>query len=315
MKTSGTASANGELALVTGGAGFIGSHITERLLTEGYRVRILDNFSTGKQENIPESPRIEVINGDVSDFDTVKKAMEKVAIAFHEAAIASVPETVGNPLASERVNYRGTLNVLEAARHADTRRVMFACSAAVYGDLPELPKQENMPVRPLSPYAVDKLASEHACQMYWHLYGLETVSLRYFNVFGPRQDPSSPYSGVISIFSDCLQHGRQPAIYGDGEQTRDFVYVSDVVEANLRAATAPTAPGRAINVATGSIITINGLLQTICKIKNQPFDPRYLPGRQGDIRHSRADTSTAAEVLEWQPAIGFEAGLRKLFES
>jgi UDP-glucose 4-epimerase len=241
--------------------------------------------------------------------------MENVVIAFHEAAIASVPETVGNPLASERVNYRGTLNVLEAARLAGTRRVMFACSAAVYGDLPELPKQESMPLRPLSPYAVDKLASEHACQMYTHLYGLETVSLRYFNVFGPRQDPSSPYSGVISIFSDCLQHDRQPAIYGDGEQTRDFVYVSDVVEANLRAATAPAAPGRAINVATGSTITINALLQTICNIKNGPFGPRYLPGRQGDIRHSRADISTAADILGWQPAVGFEAGLRKLFDA
>ncbi|MGD8618685.1 MAG: NAD-dependent epimerase/dehydratase family protein, partial [Gammaproteobacteria bacterium] len=291
MATSGKASAGGKLALVTGGAGFIGSHITERLLSEGYRVRILDNFSTGKRENIPQSALVEVINGDVADFKTVQDAMENVAVAFHEAAIASVPETVGNPLASERVNYRGTLNVLEAARHAGTRRVMFACSAAVYGDLPELPKQENMPLRPLSPYAVDKLASEHACRMYWHLYGLETVSLRYFNVYGPRQDPSSPYSGVISIFADCLQCGRQPAIYGDGEQTRDFVYVADVVEANMLAATAQTAPGNTINVAGGGTITINGLLQTICKIKNQPVVPRHLPGRQGDIRHSRADIS------------------------
>jgi UDP-glucose 4-epimerase len=315
METTDTETTNGKLALVTGGAGFIGSHITERLLVEGYRVRILDNFSTGKQENIPESSLVEVISGDVANYETVQNAMENVAIAFHEAAIASVPETVGNPLASERVNYRGTLNVLEAARHAGTQRVMFACSAAVYGDLPELPKQENMPLKPLSPYAVDKLASEHACQMYWHLYGLETVSLRYFNVFGPRQDPSSPYSGVISIFADCLQHGRQPAIYGDGEQTRDFVYVSDVVEANMRAAMAPAAPGRAINVATGSTITINGLLQTICNIKSQPFAPRHLPGRQGDIRHSRADISTAAKVLEWQPSVAFEAGLRKLFDA
>jgi len=315
METAGTETANGKLALVTGGAGFIGSHITERLLADGYRVRILDNFSTGKRENIPESSLVEVINGDVADFETVRKAMEQVTIVFHEAAIASVPETVGNPLASERVNYRGTLNVLEAARHAGTRRVMFACSAAVYGDLPELPKQEDMPTRPLSPYAVDKLASELACLMYWHLYGLETVSLRYFNVFGPRQDPSSPYSGVISIFADCLQHGKQPAIYGDGGQTRDFVYVSDVVEANMRAATAPAAPGRAINVATAGTITINDLLQTICDIKNQPFEPRYLPGRQGDIRHSRADISAAAEILEWQPVVGFEAGLRKLFDA
>jgi len=315
MESSDSASASGKLALVTGGAGFIGSHIAERLLLEGYRVRILDNFSTGKRENIPQSPLLEVIEGDVAVFETVRNAMKNVAIAFHEAAIASVPETVGDPLASERANYRGTLNVLEAARHAGTRRVLFACSAAVYGDLPELPKQENMNLRPLSPYAVDKLASEHACQMYWHLYGLETVSLRYFNVFGPRQDPSSPYSGVISIFANCLQHGRQPAIYGDGEQTRDFVYVSDVVEANMRAATAPAAPGSAINVATGGTITINDLLQTICRIKNRPFEPRYLPGRQGDIRHSRADISTAAKILEWTPAVGFESGLRKLFDA
>ena len=183
--------------LVTGGAGFIGSHICDRLLAEGHQVRILDNFSTGKHENIPASDDVEVIEGDVGDFDTVKSAMQDINMVFHEAAIASVPETVGNPLASERVNYRGTLNILEAARHAGVQRVMFACSAAVYGDLPELPKQESMPVKPLSPYAVDKLASEQACQMYTHLYGLETVSLRYFNVFGPRQDPSSPYSGVI----------------------------------------------------------------------------------------------------------------------
>ena len=180
------------LYLVTGGGGFIGSHISDRLLADGHRVRILDNFSTGKHENIPQSDNIEVMEGDVGDYDTVRAAMHKVDKVFHEAAIASVPETVGNPLASERVNYRGTLNILEAARHADVQRVVFACSAAVYGDLPELPKQETMPVKPLSPYAVDKLASEQASQMYTYLYGLETVSLRYFNVFGPRQDPSSP---------------------------------------------------------------------------------------------------------------------------
>jgi len=302
------------LFLVTGGAGFIGSHISDRLLADGHRVRILDNFSTGKHENIPLSGDVEVIAGDVGNYDTVRTAMEQVDIVFHEAAIASVPETVGNPLASERVNYRGTLNVLEAARHAGVKRVMFACSAAVYGDLPELPKQESMPVKPLSPYAVDKLASEQACQMYTHLYGLETVSLRYFNVFGPRQDPSSPYSGVISIFSDYLSQGRQPTIYGDGEQTRDFVYVSDVVEANIKAATAPSAAGKAINIATAGKLSINELLKTICDLKGQPFEPRYKPGRQGDIRHSRADISAAREYLEWQPVVAFEDGLRMLFE-
>lgn len=303
------------LYLVTGGAGFIGSHISDRLLADGHRVRILDNFSTGKHENIPDSDGVEVIEGDVGDYDTVCASMEQVDRVFHEAAIASVPETVGNPLASERVNYRGTLNILEAARHAVVQRVVFACSAAVYGDLPELPKQESMPVKPLSPYAVDKLASEQACQMYTHLYGLETVSLRYFNVFGPRQDPSSPYSGVISIFSDLLKQGKQPTIYGDGEQTRDFVYVSDVVEANIRAATAPSAAGRAINIATGGKLSINELLMMICNIKGIPFEPQYEPGRQGDIKHSRADIHAAREYLEWQPQVGFEAGLRELFES
>jgi UDP-glucose 4-epimerase len=302
------------LYLVTGGAGFIGSHITDRLLADGHRVRILDNFSTGKQENIPDSADVEVVTGDVGDYDTVQQAMSQVDIVFHEAAIASVPETVGNPLASERVNYRGTLNILEAARHANVKRVMFACSAAVYGDLPELPKREDMHIKPLSPYAVDKLASEHACMTYNHLYGLETVSLRYFNVFGPRQDPSSPYSGVISIFSDHLSHGKQPTIYGDGEQTRDFVFVADVVEANMRAAAAPAAAGKAINIATGSKLSINELLKTICNIKEQPFEPHYKPGREGDIKHSRADISAAREHLDWQPEVGFEDGLRRLFE-
>jgi UDP-glucose 4-epimerase len=303
------------LFLVTGGAGFIGSHITDRLLADGHQVRILDNFSTGKRENIPESSDVEVVEGDVGNYETVRTAIEGVDIVYHEAAIASVPETVGNPLASERINYRGTLNVLEAARHTGVKRVIFACSAAVYGDLPDLPKQESMPVKPLSPYAVDKLASEHACQMYYHLYGLETVSLRYFNVFGPRQDPSSPYSGVISIFSNYLSQGKQPTIYGDGEQTRDFVYVSDVVEANIKAATSPAAAGKAINIATGGKLSINELLKTVCDLKGQPFEPIYKPGRQGDIRHSRADISAAREYLDWEPVVAFEDGLRKLLES
>jgi UDP-glucose 4-epimerase len=303
------------LYLVTGGAGFIGSHITDRLLADGHRVRILDNFSTGKHANIPDSDDVEVVEGDVGDYETVCAAMQQVDIVFHEAAIASVTETVGNPLASERVNYRGTINILEAARHAGVQRVMFACSAAVYGDLPELPKREDMPVKPLTPYAIDKLASEHACHAYYNLYGLETVSLRYFNVFGPRQDPSSPYSGVISIFTDALTHGKQPLIYGDGEQTRDFVYVADVVEANIRASTSSTAPGRTFNVATGGILSINDLLKSICSIKGQPFSPAYKPGREGDIRHSRADISAAGEHLGWQPVVAFADGLQKLFET
>jgi len=301
--------------LVTGGAGFIGSHITERLLADGHQVRILDNFSTGRRENIPVSDAVSVIEGDVGDYSTVREWMKGIDIVYHEAAIASVPETVDNPLGSERTNYRGTLNILEAARQARVRRVVFACSAAVYGDLPELPKTEDMPVRPLSPYAVDKLASEHACLVYAQLYGLETVALRYFNVFGPRQDPSSPYSGVISIFADRVSRGEQPDIYGDGEQTRDFVYIADVVEANIRAASAPDAVGKAINVATGATITINDLLRTVCRIQGQAFNPGYLPAREGDIRHSRADIGQARTLLGWEPRIDFETGLRRLFES
>lgn len=301
--------------LVTGGAGFIGSHITERLLTDGHQVRILDNFSTGKRENIPVSDAVSVIHGDVGDFTTVHEWMEGIDVVFHQAAIASVPETVGNPLGSERSNYRGTLNVLEAARRSDVKRVVFACSAAVYGDLPELPKTEDMPVRPLSPYAVDKLASEHACQVYTRLYGLETVSLRYFNVFGPRQDPSSPYSGVISIFANRIRQGGQPVIYGDGGQTRDFVYVADVVEANIRASQSPDAAGQAINVATGSTVTINDLLRTVCRLQDRPFAPDYQAEREGDIRHSCADISRARQLLDWEPRVAFESGLKQLFES
>jgi len=303
------------LYLVTGGAGFIGSHITGRLLADGHRVRILDNFSTGKRENIPASADVEVVEGDVGDTDTVRQCMDGVDIVFHEAAIASVPETVGNPLASERTNYRGTVNVLEAARQATARRVVFACSAAVYGDLPELPKQETMPVKPLSPYAIDKLASEYACRVYHSLYGLETVALRYFNVFGPRQDPSSPYSGVISIFSDCTRQGKQPDIYGDGGQTRDFIYVSDVVEANMRAASAQAAPGKAYNIATGSTVTINELLQTLCRLQGRTFDPAYKPVREGDIRHSSADIGLAGKDLDWRPSVAFADGLKMLLDS
>lgn len=302
--------------LVTGGAGFIGSHIVDRLSADGHQIRILDDFSTGNRENMAMSPAAEIITGDVGDFDTVRAAMDGVNAVFHHAAIASVAASVANPLASEHTNYRGTLNVLEAARLAGTQRVIFACSAAVYGDdLPDLSKREDMPLRPLSPYAVDKLASESACQMYYHLYGLETVALRYFNVFGPRQDPSSAYSGVISIFSESFKLGKQPIIYGDGEQMRDFVFVSDVVEANIRALASVTAPGKSINIASGSAVSINSLLQTICHLEHQVFSPIYKPARQGDIRHSQADVQLARVQLDWQPSVALDTGLRTLFSS
>ena len=220
-------------ALVTGGAGFIGSHIVDRLLRDGHEVAVLDDLSTGKPDNLADNNKLQLIEGDIRDFDTVSQCMQGVDWVFHKAAVASVPKTVNDPLGSSAVNYQGTLHVLEAARRNKASRVVFASSAALYGDEPTLPKVETLLPLTLSPYAVDKLASEYACGMYTRLYGLETVSLRYFNVYGPRQDPSSPYSGVISIFADKLNQGATPTIFGDGEQTRDFVYVSDVVEANM----------------------------------------------------------------------------------
>ena len=303
------------LALVTGGAGFIGSHIVDRLLADGYRVRVLDNFSTGKRENLPESDDLEIMTGDVGSFDDVHKAMKDVELVFHEAAIASVPKTIDDPLGSQQTNYHGTLNVLEAARQQGARRVVFASSAAVYGDLPELPKREDMPLKPLSPYAVDKLASEYACQMYTHLHGLETVCLRYFNVYGPRQDPGSPYSGVISIFADRLKKGEQAVIYGDGEQTRDFVFVSDVVEANIKAATVDKAAGRVINIATGRVVTLNELLKSMCPILNRKFNPGYEKVREGDIRHSSALTGLSRDALDWIATVNLDEGLDRLLRA
>ena len=301
--------------LVTGGAGFIGSHIVDRLLSDGHSVRVLDDFSTGKRENLPPHRELEIVTGDVGDFAGALQAMQGVELVFHEAAVASVPRTVGDPLGSQRTNYLGTLNVLEAARQCGTKRVVFAASAAAYGDLPNLPKREDMPVKPQSPYAVDKLASEYACQVYHRLYGLDTVCLRYFNVYGPRQDPSSPYSGVISIFVDRLRQGKQPTIYGDGEQTRDFVSVTDVVEANIRAATVPEAAGGVFNVAGGSPVTLNELLRTLCRLCDMPFAPGYAAGRLGDIRDSYAVVGKAKQLLGWTPKINLEQGLRELLES
>ena len=303
------------LALVTGGAGFIGSHIVDRLLADGYRVRVLDNFSTGKRENLPDSDDLDIITGDVGSFDDVHKAMKDVELVFHEAAIASVPKTINDPLGSHQTNYVGTLNVLEAARQQGTKRVVFASSAAVYGDLPELPKREDMPLKPLSPYAVDKLASEYACQMYTHLHGLETVCLRYFNVYGPRQDPASPYSGVISIFAERLKKGEQPVIYGDGDQTRDFVFVSDVVEANMRAATVPAATGWVLNVATGKSVTLNELLQIMCRLFKAEFRPFYAEARVGDIMNSAAAVDAASKMIQWQADVRINVGLEYLMSS
>ena len=302
-------------ALVTGGAGFIGSHIVDRLLQDGHEVIVLDDFSTGHKNNLAENKKLEIAEGDIRDFKTVNKCMQGIDWVFHKAAVASVPKTVNDPIGSSAVNYQGTLHVLEAARQNKAKRVVFASSAALYGDEPTLPKVETMLPVTLSPYAVDKLASEYACGMYTRLYGLETVSLRYFNVYGPRQDPSSPYSGVISIFADNLKQGATPTIFGDGEQSRDFVYVSDVVEANMQAISRAEPVGQVINIATGNKITLNQLLNTFCEIKQVEFSAEYTDPRQGDIKESYANVDKAASVLGWNPTVELTQGLRSLLEA
>lgn len=299
-------------ALVTGGAGFIGSHIVDRLLQDGHDVVVLDDFSTGHRENLADNPKLRIIEGDIGNFDTVNDCMQAVDWVFHKAAVASVPKTVNDPVGSSAVNYQGTLHLLEAARQNQVKRLVFASSAALYGDEPTLPKVETMLPVTLSPYAVDKLASEYACGMYTKLYGLETVSLRYFNVYGPRQDPSSPYSGVISIFADKLNQGATPTIFGDGEQTRDFVFVSDVVEANMRAVSMDKPVGQVINIATGHKITLNELLKTFCNIKQVTFSADYQEPRQGDIKESYANVEKAASILDWSSTVQLEQGLRAL---
>ncbi len=301
--------------LVTGGAGFIGSHIVDRLLEDGHEVIVLDDFSTGHRSNLPKNPALTIVEGDISNVDTVKQCITGVDWVFHKAAVASVPKTVNDPVGSSAVNYQGTLHLLEAARNNNVKRFVFASSAALYGDEPTLPKIETMCPVTLSPYAVDKLASEFACGMYTKLYGLETVCLRYFNVYGPKQDPSSPYSGVISIFTDKLKNKEVATIFGDGEQTRDFVYVSDVVEANMKAVTAQEGSGQYYNIATGEKITLNQLLASLCEIYNIDFNVKYADVRDGDIKESYAVVEKAKLVLKWQPSVELNQGLKLLCES
>ena len=301
--------------LVTGGAGFIGSHLVERLLAEGHSVRVLDDFSTGKTANLAEASDVQLIRADVADFVAVLAAVEGCDLAFHEAAVASVPKTVDDPLGTLRVNYQGTVTLLEAARQAGVRRVVFAASSAAYGDSPTLPAREDGPVRPLSPYAVDKLASEHACRVYSELHGLETVCLRYFNVYGPRQDPNSPYSGVISLFANALLAGRAPTVLGDGRQTRDFVYVADVVEANIRAATAPSVAGKTFNIGTGRAVSILELFSIMREVSDRSMEAQFGPAREGEVRHSVADAERARELLGWQPEVQLEHGIGRLWGS
>ncbi len=302
--------------LVTGGAGFIGSNLADELIRRGARVTIIDNFSTGFRENLEEiAGDFEFIEGDINDDTLVKKAIDGVEIVFHQAALPSVPRSVEDPVETHRVCVDGTFNLLIHARQAGVRRFVYAASSSAYGDQPTLPKVETMRPEPLSPYAVAKLTGEYYCRAFNNVYGLETMSLRYFNVFGPRQNPASMYSGVISRFIDSLMTGKQPVIYGDGEQSRDFTYIANVVDANIRAAHSEKGVGETINIANGDRITLNHLLDALKKITDMPeATADHQPPRKGDILHSQADNSRAIECLGYTEIVGLEEGLRKTID-
>ncbi len=299
--------------LVTGGAGFIGSHLVDALVARGDVVNVLDDLSTGQRKNLEgASDRATLFVGCVTDLAAVRAAMDGCALVFHQAAVASVQRTIDEPLHTSRVNLGGTLNVLEAAREKGVRRVVFAGSAATYGDNPALPLSESEDPRPMSPYAIEKLASEQYLRVYSQLFAVETVTLRYFNVFGPRQDPSSPYSGVISIFVDRLLRGLTPTINGDGLQSRDFVYVADVVAANLLAASVSGANGGTFNIARGVSTTLIDLYAALSQVIGGPRQPGFAPARAGDIRHSLASISRARNVLGFAPKVELADGLAQL---
>ncbi|HYE24024.1 MAG TPA: SDR family oxidoreductase [Clostridia bacterium] len=297
--------------LVTGIAGFIGSSIARALLHEGAQVCGIDNLCTGNMENLAEIlDRIEFIQGDINDPDTVARACGGAQYVFHQAAIPSVPKSVKDPVGSNLANIDGTLSVLVAARDAKVKRVIYAASSSAYGDQPTLPKREDMPPAPISPYAVQKLAGEYYMGSFWKVYGLETVSLRYFNIFGPRQDPTSPYSGVLAKFTTQMLQGETPTIFGDGETSRDFTYIDNAVQANLKAAKANSSvAGGMFNVATGVRVTLNQAFEALRKVTGYSGGVNYAPEREGDVKHSLADISAAAAALGYSPTVSFEDGL------
>ena len=300
--------------LVTGGAGFIGSHLAEELIRRGHTVRIADSLVTGRRSNLETLPDADFREGDLADLAFARSVVQGCEYVLHQAAIPSVPRSVTDPVTSHLSNVDGTLNVLVAAREAGARRVVFAGSSSVYGNTATLPKHEAMALNPLSPYALQKAVGEQYLRLFTTLYGLETVTTRYFNVFGPRQDPSSAYAGVISQFATALLENRSPKIYGDGEQTRDFTYVANVVDGVLRACEAPGASGETINVATNGRISLNQLFRTMKDIVGASVEPTYLGARPGDVRDSQADITKAKEILGYEPRISFEDGLRRTIE-
>ena len=309
------------LYLITGGGGFIGSALVRELLRRGERVRVVDNFATGDRENIVEvRDQIDLREVDITDLAALRPTFKDVDYVLHQAALRSVPRSIDNPLASNETNINGTLNVLIAARDAGVKRLIYAGSSTAYGDSPTLPKVETMPTNPISPYGVSKLAAQMYCEVFTRVYGLETVTLRYFSVFGPRADPGSPYSGVLALFIKALLEDRRSIIYGDGEQSRDFTHVDNVVDANLLACTAPRVAGEVINVATTARQTLNYAYDYLCRIifgesattnGRRPIEPIYEPARTGEILHSLADISKARALLGFTPSVGFEEGLEK----
>jgi len=298
--------------LVTGGAGFIGSSIARALHARRDGVRIIDDFSSGRRANIADlAGKIDVVEGSILDPAALERALTGVEIVFHQAAIPSVPRSLADPVANHEANATGTLRVLEAARRMGVRRVVYAASSSAYGETPTLPKVETMPTAPLSPYAVSKLAGEHYCQVYTRAYGLDTVCLRYFNVFGPNQDPKSEYAAVIPRFITAALEGRTPIIYGDGTQSRDFCFIDNAVEANLKAAAAAAAPGQVFNVACGARTDLNQVIKLLADVLGTRIEVKYEPGRVGDIKHSLADISRARAVLGYTAAVPFVDGLRR----
>jgi nucleoside-diphosphate-sugar epimerase len=306
--------------LVTGGAGFIGSQLVEELLRRKQRVRVVDNFVTGKRENLLAATRaagqdsFELVSGDLADPSIAQQAVDGVEYILHQAAIPSVPRSIEDPVTSHRANVDGTLSLLVAARDAGVKRVVYAGSSSAYGDTRVLPKREDMAANPLSPYALQKLIGEQYMQLFARLYGLETVTLRYFNVFGPRQHPDSPYSGVISVFLLALAEGRSPTIHGDGEQTRDFTYVANVVDGVLRAVNADGVSGEVINVAAGERISLNQLFIRLRELTGCMLAPTFAPSRVGDVRDSQADIKKAERLLGYRPIVSLDEGLRQTLE-
>jgi UDP-glucose 4-epimerase len=305
----------GEQALVTGGGGFIGSNLVERLLRDGYAVRVLDNFATGFRQNLTEfGDEIELIEGDIQSYERVHNAVRGCDVVFHQAALPSVPRSIQDPLTSNAVNVNGTLNVLLASRDEGVRRVVSASSSSLYGANRELPKREDMRTIPIAPYAVSKLAAESYCRSFHSVYGLETVSLRYFNIFGARQDPHSAYAAVIPKFALALLAGRPPTVHGDGEQSRDFTYIDNAVEANLLAATADGVAGETFNIACGQNITLNALLDELRVLAGSEIEAEHVESRAGDVRDSLADISRAREALGYEPVVDVRSGLARTFE-